>query len=122
MLIPPTKPYFSNEDIEEIKVEVGKIFKSGMLTLGENTKRFEEEFSKMMGVRYALAVNSGRSALEITPCNPSLKEGDKVIVPTAHSYSLLILLGFDKSARRVEAFNVGFGARLREKHCKILTE
>lgn len=43
MRIPPAKPYFPEDDIEKIKDDVGRIMRSGMLTLGEYTKRFEAE-------------------------------------------------------------------------------
>jgi dTDP-4-amino-4,6-dideoxygalactose transaminase len=80
--IPPTKPYFPNEDIQKIKSDVEKILRSGMLTLGEYTKRFEAEFAKLCKTKYAVAVNSGTSALEITLRAANIKGGDEVLVPT----------------------------------------
>ncbi len=81
VFIPPAKPCFSQSDIEEIKGDVGKILGSGMLTLGEYTKRFESEFSKLVDVPHAVAVNSGTSALEIALRALGLKNGE-VILPT----------------------------------------
>lgn len=43
--IPPAKPYFPSDDVNLIKKDVEKILHSGMLTLGESTKRFEAEFA-----------------------------------------------------------------------------
>ena len=63
--IPPVKLYFPPEDVEQIKADVDTILKSGMLTLGEYTRRFEAEWAKMVGTKYAVAVNSGTGALEI---------------------------------------------------------
>ncbi len=80
--VPPVKLYFPQEDIEQIKREVEKILKSGMLTLGEYTRHFEDEFITLCGVEYAVAVNSGTAALEIALRTVGLRNGDEVIVPT----------------------------------------
>jgi dTDP-4-amino-4,6-dideoxygalactose transaminase len=81
-LIPPAKPYFPKSDIEEMKTHVEKILNSGMLTLGEYTKQFEEMFASVSNVKYGVAVNSGTSALEIALRTQKLRHGDEVIVPT----------------------------------------
>jgi dTDP-4-amino-4,6-dideoxygalactose transaminase len=73
--------YFPAEDIEQIKSDVDAILKSGMLTMGEYTRRFEREFAKLCGVKHTIAVNSGTSALEIALRSIGLKN-DEVIVPT----------------------------------------
>ena len=49
---------FSNEDI----ISGIKILLSKKITMSELTKKFEIEFAKYMGARYALMVNSGSSA------------------------------------------------------------
>jgi dTDP-4-amino-4,6-dideoxygalactose transaminase len=80
--IPPVKPYFPREDIEEVKEHVAKILQSGMLTLHIYTKEFEDQFAKLCGVKHAIAVNSGTSALEIALRALKIKAGDEVLVPT----------------------------------------
>lgn len=80
--IPPAKPYFSQMDIGELKEDLGKILASGMLTLGDYTKRFEIEFAKFLNAPHAVAVNSGTSALEIALRALGLKNGDEVVLPT----------------------------------------
>ncbi len=80
--IPPAKPYFPREDIGLILSDVKKILISGMLTLGDYTKRFETEFAKLCNVNRAIAVNSGTSALEIAFRAAGLKKGEEVLVPT----------------------------------------
>jgi perosamine synthetase len=80
--IPPMKPYFPPEDIDQIKVDVEQILRSGMLTLGTYTKDFENEFAKLHKVQNAVAVNSGTSALEIALRCLGVKGGDEVLVPT----------------------------------------
>jgi len=80
--IPPVKPYFPSEDIEQIKKDVDRILTSGMLTLHTYTKEFEEKFAGVIGVKYAIAVNSGTAALEIALRCMGLRSGDEVLVPT----------------------------------------
>lgn len=81
-VIPPAKPYFPPEDILLIQNEVRKILESGMLTLGDYTRRFEKEFAKLCHVKHVVAVNSGTSALEISLRSLGLKKGEEVLVPT----------------------------------------
>jgi len=78
----PVKPYFPKEDIEQIKSDVENILLSGMLTLHKYTKEFENRFAKLCGVKHAIAVNSGTSALEITLRAMKPKPQDEVLVPT----------------------------------------
>jgi len=80
--IPSAKPYFPQEDILLLQKDVEKILRSGRLTLGEYTRRFETEFAKMCKVKHAVAVNSGTSALEIALRVIGLRNGGEVIVPT----------------------------------------
>ena len=76
------RPYFPEEDIEEIKAHVERILRSGWLTLGEFTRALEAEFARLCQVKHAVAVNSGTSALEIAYRCLGLREGDEVLVPT----------------------------------------
>ena len=81
-MIPPAKPYFPQVDIDEAKQHLQKILASGSLTLGEYTKEFERRFAELVKVRYAIAVNSGTSALEIALRTQDLDQGDEVVLPT----------------------------------------
>lgn len=80
--VPPIKLYFPLKDINQIKVYVEKILGSGILTLGENTQAFENEFKSFHQVKHSIAVSSGTSAIEITLRCIGIREGDEVIVPT----------------------------------------
>jgi len=81
MQVPAAKIYFSEEDRKKVLKQVDEILKSGQLTLGKYTREFEEKFAKYVGVKYAVAVNSGTSALEI-PLRALEIQGFSVIVPT----------------------------------------
>jgi dTDP-4-amino-4,6-dideoxygalactose transaminase len=80
--IAPAKPYFPEEDISQIKKDTEAILRSGMLTLGNYTRRFEEEFAKLCRSKYGVAVNSGTSAIEIVLRALGIKQSDEVLVPT----------------------------------------
>jgi len=75
--IPIAKPIIGNEEIEA----VGAVLRSGMIAQGERVKRFEEEFSKYLGVKNSIAVSNGTTALDLTLKGLDLKPGDEVISP-----------------------------------------
>jgi perosamine synthetase len=63
--IPPAKIYFPEEDRKLILQQIDEALVTGQLTLGKHVKAFEECFARKVGVKYAVAVNSGTSSLEI---------------------------------------------------------
>ena len=75
--IPFHKPSIGEEDIKEVV----DVLSSGWLTTGAKTKRFEEEFSRYVGSRHAVAVNSCTAALHLALSATGLKENDEVILP-----------------------------------------
>jgi perosamine synthetase len=82
MKIPPAKPWFPKEDLPKILTDIQGVLESGMLTLHKVTQEFEAEYAKYCKVKFAIAVNSGTSALEIPLRIMKIKPGDEVIVPT----------------------------------------
>ena len=81
MQIAAAKIYFSEEDKRDILSQVEEVLTTGQLTLGKYGKQFEEEFGRYVGTKYAVAVNSGTSALEIILRALDV-QGYSVIVPT----------------------------------------
>jgi perosamine synthetase len=79
--IPPAKIYFSEEDRRAILQQIDEALVSGQLTLGKHVKAFEECFAQKIGARYAVAVNSGTSSLEI-PLRILGVQDKTVLVPT----------------------------------------
>jgi len=65
---------------KEINEVVGSL-RSGWITTGPRTKRFEEEFASRVGANYAVAVNSCTAAMHLALAATGIKEGDEVIVP-----------------------------------------
>ena len=60
---------------------VAAVLKSGWLSMGPETLRFEEEFARFLGVPYALAVANGTVALHLACAALGLGPGDEVLSP-----------------------------------------
>jgi dTDP-4-amino-4,6-dideoxygalactose transaminase len=63
----------------EILSAIENVLESGQFVLGKAVTTFEEEFADFCGVRYAIAVNSGTSALHLALLAAGVKPGDEVI-------------------------------------------
>jgi dTDP-4-amino-4,6-dideoxygalactose transaminase len=82
---------------ENLKTEIDNAFKSvlenGIFVLGENVKRFEEEFAEYLGAGFAVGVGSGTEALHLSLKACDIGYGDEVItvpntaVPTISAIS-----------------------------------
>jgi len=81
MNIPWAIPNIEQDDIDYLK----KVLESKWYSQGKITELFEKNMAKYVGVKYALAVNNGTSALEVLLRALGIKEGDEVIIP-AYSY------------------------------------
>lgn len=79
--VPAAKIQFLPEDRTWIADRIQEVLASGQLTLGKYGKEFEEKFAALCGVRHAISVNSGTSALEIILRSLGI-EGRDVLVPT----------------------------------------
>jgi perosamine synthetase len=79
--IPAAKIQFLLEDRLWIADRMQEVLASGQLTLGRYGAEFEKNFAQFCGVRHAVAVNSGTSALEIIFRSLGV-EGKDVLVPT----------------------------------------
>jgi perosamine synthetase len=76
--IPFHIPSIGDEEIAAVE----KVLRSGWLTTGPVAFEFEKEFSRYIGCKHALAVNSGTSALQLALDAIGLKSDDEVLVPT----------------------------------------
>lgn len=78
---------FSPPDIGEEEIsEVVDTLKSGWITTGPKTKRFELEISKLCGTEKTVCLNSATAALELTLRVLGIKEGDEVIT-SSYTYT-----------------------------------
>lgn len=80
MNVPPAKIHFSESDRKQILQRIDECLASGQLTLGQYGRQLEEYLAGYVSSQYAVAVNSGTSALEI-PMRALGISGGEVIVP-----------------------------------------
>ncbi|NOZ69344.1 MAG: DegT/DnrJ/EryC1/StrS family aminotransferase [Deferribacteres bacterium] len=78
MQVPFHRPYTTDDEINEVIDSI----KSGWLTMGPKTVRFEEEFRDYIGSQYAISVNSCTAALHLALEAVGVQEDDEVIIPT----------------------------------------
>jgi perosamine synthetase len=78
-LIPLTIPAFTKE-MEEAAIDT---LNNDMLVGGESVRKFEDDFARYIGTDYAVAVNSGSSALLLTFYSLGIKPSEKVVAPSA---------------------------------------
>jgi perosamine synthetase len=70
-------------DITEAEIEaVVEVLKTTHLALGPKLEEFEDAIAEYVGARYAVAVNSGTSALHLIIRALGIGEGDEVITTT----------------------------------------
>ncbi len=75
--IPFHKPYITEDEIAEVLDSL----RSGWLTMGPKTVRFEGEFRDYLGARNAVSVSSCTAGLHLALMAAGIKEGDEVILP-----------------------------------------
>jgi perosamine synthetase len=73
--VPMGSPDIGDEEIEAVV----RVLRSGTLTMGEATRRFESAFAEYVGTPHAVAVSSGTSALHLCIRAAGIGEGDEVI-------------------------------------------
>lgn len=75
--------FFSKPEIGWREIwEVVKTLRSGWLTTGKITRKFEQEFADYVGSKYAVATSSCTVALELALRYIGIKKDDAVIVPS----------------------------------------
>src|SRR4030043_259285 len=74
--IPLSSPFIEEDDIQAVV----NVLRTRWLSLGPKLPEFEEKFAKYIGTKYAVAVNSGTSALHLAVKALGIGPGDEVIV------------------------------------------
>ena len=77
MRIKISEPLIGEEEIKSVR----EVLLSGNLAQGEKVREFEEGFARFIGVRYAVATNSGTSAIHTALLAHGIGRGDEVITP-----------------------------------------
>lgn len=126
--VPAARIDFAPEDRAWIADRIQEVLASGQLTLGRFGKEFESAFAALCGTKYAVAVNSGTSALEIILRSMGV-EGREVIVPTntffataaavVHAGGRPLLADVDPESMSLSAEDAE--RRLTPKTCGIVT-
>ena len=75
-------PSFISEITDEMVDAAVSAFQNEKFILGESVFKFEEEFARYIGTKYAIAVNSGSSAIQLALISLGLKEKSDVITST----------------------------------------
>ncbi len=75
-------PFFVQEFTEEMEEAAIHALRNESFVGGESVSKFEEEFAKYTGTKYAVSVNSGNSALQLSLMALGIGDKSKVITPT----------------------------------------
>lgn len=75
MKIPLYKPYIDERE----KGAVLKVLNNGKLARGKEVEKFEQKFKKILKKKYAVAVNSGTSGLQVAVKSLGWGKGDEII-------------------------------------------
>tara|TARA_Y100000816_G_scaffold291331_2_gene282378 strand:- start:2530 stop:3657 length:1128 start_codon:yes stop_codon:yes gene_type:complete len=71
------KQQFANAD--DLWKKLKKFVSTGDFTLGKELEKFERDFAKLIGAKYAVGVNSGTDAIKLSLKALNIKSGDEVI-------------------------------------------
>lgn len=113
MHIPFYRPSIAQAEIDEVV----DCLKSGWLTTGPRTKRFEAEFAAYVGAKHAVALNSATAALHLALEAVGLKRGDAVLVPTmTFAATAEVVRYFDAKPILVDCLEGDFNLDLADAH------
>ncbi|MFC2001727.1 DegT/DnrJ/EryC1/StrS family aminotransferase [Chloroflexota bacterium] len=83
MFIKVAEPFVGEEEAQAVR----EVLLSGSYVSGAKVQEFEQKFADYIGVKYAIAVNSGTAALHISLAALGIGPGDEVIVPPLTFFS-----------------------------------
>ena len=78
--IPLAKPVF-DEETQDAALDA---LQNERLEMGESVFKFEEEFARYCGTRYAVSTLSGTSALQLSPLALDIKQGPCALEATTY--------------------------------------
>jgi len=90
-MIPVFRPYYDARE----EAAVVQVLRSGWIGLGPVTERFEQQFARRVGAKYAIAVNSCTAALHIALRLLNVGRGDEVLVPTMTFVSTAMVADYE---------------------------
>ncbi len=115
-MIPFSPPRIDDKSISAVT----EVLKSGWITTGPVTKRFEKELSNYLNISKVICLNSWTNAAELFLKWYGIKEGDEVIVP-AYTYaaSCNIIFHLGATPVMVDSEPGGFHVDLKDLERKI---
>ena len=75
-------PFFVQEFTDEMEEAAVNALRNESFVNGESVSKFEEEFARYIGTKYAISVNSGNSALQLSLMALDISADSKVATPT----------------------------------------
>jgi len=75
-------PFFIQEFTDEMEEAAINALRNESFVGGESVSKFEEEFARYVDTKYAISVNSGNSALQISLMALGISNNSKVATPT----------------------------------------
>ena len=115
-MIAHSKPTIKKEELQA----VNKILKSGQISQGDITRKFENGFSRYIGMRYGIAANSGTAALHLALLALKIKPKDEIIVPTYVCSAVLNAAGYvNASVKLVDIDPSDFNISIKDLKHKI---
>ena len=75
-------PFFVQEFTNEMEEAAIDALRNESFVNGESISKFEEEFARYIGTKYAVSVNSGNSALQLSLMALDISAGSKVATPS----------------------------------------
>src|SRR3972149_8321576 len=118
--IPLFKIYWDRNDVAAV---TSIIEKGANWAIGPELKEFEKAVAEYIGVKYAVAVNSGTSALHVVLAAHGIGPGDEVIVPAftfIATANAPLFVGATPVFAEIEEKT--FGLDLRDTEARISTE
>ena len=75
-------PFFIQEFTDEMEEAATAALRNESFVGGESVSKFEEEFATYVGTKYAVSVNSGNSALQMSLMALGISNNSKIVTPT----------------------------------------
>jgi perosamine synthetase len=75
-------PFFVQEFTNEMEESAIDALRNESFVNGESVSKFEEQFARYIGTKYAVSVNSGNSALQLSLMALDISNNSKVATPT----------------------------------------
>jgi dTDP-4-amino-4,6-dideoxygalactose transaminase len=98
------------EIADAARADIDVLFATSSFCLGPFVERFEAAVADYLGVRHAIGVNSGTSALHLALIAAGVRPGDKVLVP-ANTFIATVWAVLYVGARRSRALRCRGGER-----------